>query len=134
MAKNSPGREIARRDEYAVALRTFEHSLTQFIEDQGLPADSVFVGLDERARVFQNVDAALTFLSPEQLQGSTYIAKLIAPQGRDSLMRRSTIYGTRRSTNCVRALRNTTLPTSTTLQFVVQIGERHSKRMTTSTR
>jgi len=81
MPKKKTGRELAIREDYGIALQTFETGLTTFIENQGLPADRVFVGLPERARVFQNVDAALSLLSPEQLQNSVYIAKFIAAAG-----------------------------------------------------
>lgn len=81
MPKKSSGRELAQRNKFNIALQTFEQGLTQFIEYQGLPTENVFVGLDERARVFQNVGAALSLLSSEQLQGSTYIAKFIAATG-----------------------------------------------------
>ncbi len=72
---------VSKDQDYNIALQSFETQLTQFIENQGLPAGKVFIELPERVRVFQNIDAPLSLLSPEQLQGSTYIAKFIAAAG-----------------------------------------------------
>lgn len=61
-----------------VQLQNFEIALLGFLAQQGLPTQSVFVAMDERATVFMNVTKVLMKISDEQKPRSVYISKFIA--------------------------------------------------------
>lgn len=59
-------------------LKTFENALVRFIEQQGLPGSNVFVQIDERHRVFGNIQHVLAKLDPHRRTNSAYISKFLA--------------------------------------------------------
>lgn len=61
-----------------VQLQNFEIALLDFLAQQGLPTESVFVALDEREIVFMNVTKVLMKISDEKKPRSVYISKFIA--------------------------------------------------------
>lgn len=67
-----------QQSSYMTQLQNFETNLLEFIAQQNLPTQSVFVGVDERITVFQNITKVLEKISPEQRPRSIYISKFIA--------------------------------------------------------
>lgn len=67
-----------QQSSYMTQLQNFETNLLEFIAQQNLPTQSVFVGVDERMTVFKNITKVLEKISPEQRPRSIYISKFIA--------------------------------------------------------
>ena len=63
---------------YSAQITQFESGLLEFIAQCGLPTDQVFVSVNERFRVFANVDSVIERVEEDQLQRSIYISKFIA--------------------------------------------------------
>ena len=59
-------------------LLQFEQSLLTFIEEQGLPTESVLVVVPERQVVIRNIAVVLERIEDERRQNSIYISKFIA--------------------------------------------------------
>ena len=59
-------------------MQKFEISLLNFLEEQGLPTESVMVTVNERIIVFKNITDVLMKISDEQKPNSVYISKFIA--------------------------------------------------------
>ncbi len=76
--------DIVRKDlapaerSFAGELNTFEAVLSQQLARASLPVDNVLVEVTQRARLLQNVDAALERLTEDQRARSFYISKMIA--------------------------------------------------------
>jgi hypothetical protein len=69
---------LAPRPVHAVVLQEFESALLDYLRQQGLPADSILVPVEERALVFANVPVALAKLNASARQESVYISKFLA--------------------------------------------------------
>lgn len=63
---------------YSSQIRQFEDGLLAFIEGYNLPKDKVLVQVNERLRVFNNVEGVIERIDLEQRQRSIYISKFIA--------------------------------------------------------
>lgn len=63
---------------YKNELQSFETGLMTFIAQHGLPTQNVLVPVEERVRVFNNVESVLGLLGLEHKQKSTYVSKFIA--------------------------------------------------------
>ncbi|MFH2102224.1 MAG: hypothetical protein ABIJ39_02550 [Chloroflexota bacterium] len=59
-------------------LLQFEKSLLAFIDEQGLPSDTVLVPMNERQIVIRNIFSVLERIDDERLGKSVYISKFIA--------------------------------------------------------
>ncbi|NES45146.1 MAG: hypothetical protein F6K20_28480 [Moorea sp. SIO2C4] len=67
-----------RPQDVTVEIERIEASLIDFLEEQGLPNQSVLVSIDERTAVFRNITSVLTKIDNEQKARSIYISKFIA--------------------------------------------------------
>ncbi|HRQ84656.1 MAG TPA: hypothetical protein PLV70_06035 [Flavobacteriales bacterium] len=65
-------------DAYHVQIQKFESGLVGFLEQQGLPSTGIFVDVDERLTVFQNLSRVIRLVPQDDLGESTYISKFIA--------------------------------------------------------
>jgi hypothetical protein len=63
---------------YVTRIQNFETELLNFIAQQNLPTESVFIGIDERIVVFQTITRVLDRIPAEQKPRSIYISKFIA--------------------------------------------------------
>lgn len=63
---------------YKSELQSFENGLMTFIAQHGLPTQNVLVPVEERVRVFHNVESVLDLLVHDYKQKSTYVSKFIA--------------------------------------------------------
>jgi hypothetical protein len=64
----------APADAYHVQIRKFESGLVDFLEQQGLPSTGIFVDVDERLTVFQNLSRVIRLVPQEELGESIYIS------------------------------------------------------------
>lgn len=63
---------------YPQNLSNFEQSLVDFLGKRNLPNEKIFTSLDERLKIFQNVDSVLTKVDPELCHRSIYLSKFLA--------------------------------------------------------
>lgn len=63
---------------YKDDLQTFETGLMNFIAQHGLPTQNVLVPVNERLRVFGNIEDVLALFAYEHKQKSIYVSKFIA--------------------------------------------------------
>jgi hypothetical protein len=63
---------------YSSQINQFEDGVLAFIEQYGLPVSKVLVQVNERLRVFNNVESVMERIDLEQRQRSIYISKFIA--------------------------------------------------------
>ncbi len=71
--------ELAKQDSnYPSQLSQFEKGIVTFLENHNLPTKDIFVGVDERLRVFSNVDFVINQIDRELIQKSVYLSKFIA--------------------------------------------------------
>ena len=59
-------------------LQEFETELLGALDRVGLPSTDVLVGIDQRARVFQNYPGAIDLLDNDKRQQSMYLSKMLA--------------------------------------------------------
>jgi hypothetical protein len=69
---------IVIQPNYSEQLSNFEKGVLNFLEEQGLPTESVLVSLNERITVFKNLTDVLSKINNEQKPRSIYISKYIA--------------------------------------------------------
>ncbi|MEL1243441.1 hypothetical protein AAEO56_04135 [Flavobacterium sp. DGU11] len=67
-----------QENNYPAQLTNFEKGLVTFLENHNLPTTGIFVGVEERLRVFSNVDYVIKQLDPEMTTKSVYLAKFLA--------------------------------------------------------
>ena len=68
----SPQKFVADR------IETFENGILALLNSQELPAESIFIPVDERAKVFANLPPVVAKLKPEEKSRSIYLSKFIA--------------------------------------------------------
>jgi len=68
----------APAETYDVQIQKFESGLVGFLEQQGLPSTGIFVEVDERLTVFQNLSRVVRLVPGDDLGESIYISKFIA--------------------------------------------------------
>jgi hypothetical protein len=69
---------INSKEDLSITLTNYEVGLLNFIESFGLPTESVLVGVDERKRVFRNIEDALNLLNSNIKSNAIYISKFLA--------------------------------------------------------
>ena len=70
--------DITVQQNYSSQLNNFEESILNFLAEQGLPTESVLVGVNQRVIVFKNISDVLPSISEEQKSLSIYLSKYIA--------------------------------------------------------
>jgi len=70
--------DVVASQNYDVQLQIFESGLLNVLAQHNLPAISIFVDIDERMVVFQNIGKVLTKVSNEKKMESTYLSKFAA--------------------------------------------------------
>lgn len=71
------GNEIAKQEEFAPQLQTFEERFIKEIKKYGLPTNDIFVSINERQTVFYNIEKVLKEI-PKQKDNSIYLSKFLA--------------------------------------------------------
>ena len=64
--------------DYSAQISQFENGLLEFIAQYGLPTEQVLVSVNERLKVFGNVNGVVERVEEDQRQRSIYISKFIA--------------------------------------------------------
>ena len=70
--------ELVPSANYSSQIKQFENGLLSFIEQYSLPTAQVLVQINERLRVFSNVEGVVERIELEQRQRSIYVSKFIA--------------------------------------------------------
>ena len=65
-------------NELSTELTEYDRKMLTLFSYLGLPTESILVSIDERKRVFKNVEDVLSLLPIETLRGSTYISKFLS--------------------------------------------------------
>ena len=63
---------------YPTQLNNFEQGLVTFLGNHNLPTTGIFVSVDERLRVFNNIDYVIKQLDPQLSTKSVYLSKYLA--------------------------------------------------------
>lgn len=69
---------IPKEHNYPAQLTTFEAGLVTFLGNHNLPTSGIFVSVDERLRVFNNIDYVIKLLDPQLSSKSVYLSKYLA--------------------------------------------------------
>ncbi len=78
MAKNKSELTVVKNGPVAT-LHNFETGFLQFLESHGLPQENIFVGVDERVKVFSNLDSVVRRIDDAMMiEKSLYISKFLA--------------------------------------------------------
>ncbi len=64
--------------ELSTELTLYDTKVLQVFEYLGLPTDNILVKVDERRRVFKNIEDVLELLPEDTLKNSTYISKFLS--------------------------------------------------------
>ncbi len=78
MIEQAQSSALIGQQSYEIQLTNVELTLLNFLEEQGLPTQSVLVSVNERVTVFKNIADVLTKITDEQKPRSIYISKFIA--------------------------------------------------------
>jgi hypothetical protein len=70
--------EIPQTKSYDVQLRDFEGGLVNFLGQNNLPSEGIFVGVPERIVVFRNLEGVIVQIDLEEKLQSLYLSKFIA--------------------------------------------------------
>ena len=81
MTDPSGSDDLAVRPNYDAQLANFEHGLQAFLDNLGLPAQSILVPVTERQIVIRNIQDVVARLPEDKRQQSTYISKFVAAVG-----------------------------------------------------
>lgn len=65
-------------NELTTELTLYDQKILSVFSYLGLPTDNILVGIDERRKVFKNIEDVLELLPPETLGNSTYISKFLS--------------------------------------------------------
>lgn len=71
-------KEIQKQNNYPAQITEFEKGLVSFLENHNLPSENIFVNVDERLKVFSNVDHVIKQVDSKLTQKSIYLSKFIA--------------------------------------------------------
>lgn len=63
---------------YPTQISNFENGLITFLESHNLPSSGIFNSVDERLRVFSNIDYVIGQIDPQLSQKSIYLSKFLA--------------------------------------------------------
>lgn len=69
---------IKHENNYPVQISNFESGLIKFLESHNLPSNEIFNSVNERLRVFSNIDYVLSQIDPQLSQKSIYLSKFLA--------------------------------------------------------
>ncbi|MDY0396633.1 hypothetical protein RWE15_22915 [Virgibacillus halophilus] len=69
---------LKEQQDTSLDLFKFEKGLITYLQESGLPSDSVLVPVPQRINVYRNIPDALFNLSPESRSNSLYISKFVA--------------------------------------------------------
>lgn len=69
---------IKHENNYPVQISNFESGLIKFLESHNLPSNEIFNSVNERLRVFSNIDYILSQIDPQLSQKSIYLSKFLA--------------------------------------------------------
>lgn len=69
---------LTEQQDTSLDLFKFEKGLITYLQESGLPSDSVLVPVPQRINVYRNIPDALSNLSPESRSNSLYISKFVA--------------------------------------------------------
>ncbi|NEP85063.1 MAG: hypothetical protein F6K17_21770 [Okeania sp. SIO3C4] len=67
--------KITPSSNYSAQIKQFENRLLEFMNQYGLPTDSVLVTVSERFKVFKNIEDVVEKIEYSQKQRSFYISK-----------------------------------------------------------
>ena len=70
--------KITPSSNYSAQIKQFEDGLLEFMNQYGLPTDSVLVTVSERFKVFKNIEDVVEKIEDSQKKRSFYISKFIA--------------------------------------------------------
>lgn len=68
----------ANSRELATELTSYDTKMLGVFEYLGLPTDNILVKVDERRKVFKNIEDVLELLSSDTLANSIYISKFLS--------------------------------------------------------
>lgn len=68
----------ANSQELATELTAYDTKMLEVFEYLGLPTDNILVKVDERRKVFKNIEDVLDLLSSDTLENSIYISKFLS--------------------------------------------------------
>lgn len=67
-----------QENNYPTQISNFENGLIIFLESHNLPSAGIFNSVDERLRVFSNIDYVISQIDPQLSQKSIYLSKFLA--------------------------------------------------------
>lgn len=70
--------KITPSSNYSAQIKQFEDNLLEFMNQYGLPTDSVLVMVNERLKVFKNIEDVVEKIEDSQKKRSFYISKFLA--------------------------------------------------------
>lgn len=77
MAKKK-SKAIVKKPDLSVQLREFESELLEVVGQLGLPQKNILVPINERSKVFRNIQSVVDLIGEEQKSRSVYISKFIS--------------------------------------------------------
>ncbi|MDI9342726.1 MAG: hypothetical protein QM534_19290 [Sediminibacterium sp.] len=67
-----------KENNYPARINEFEKGLISFLDSHNLPTTGIFNNVDERLRVFSNIDYVIKQIDPQLSQKSIYLSKFLA--------------------------------------------------------
>jgi hypothetical protein len=67
-----------QENNYPAQISSFESGLINFLEAHNLPSEGIFNSVNERLRVFSNIDYVISQIDPQLSQKSVYLSKFLA--------------------------------------------------------
>lgn len=78
MQDDSSSKELTTKQNASVQLRDFEQGLLNFLGHHNLPTESVFVPVNQRFRVLNNIEETIALIDINKRAESIYISKFVA--------------------------------------------------------
>lgn len=69
---------VPKQDDYATDLQTFEKGFLENVSRKGLPVEGIFINVDERVIVFNNINKPLQYLDGAKKEKAIYLTKFLA--------------------------------------------------------
>lgn len=76
--KKLASKEVIVRPTYDVQLHEFEQGLLGFLDQHGLPSQSILVSVSERVAVFTNIKPVIDKIADDKKRSSIYVSKFVA--------------------------------------------------------
>lgn len=70
--------KIITQNDIAITLSSYENRMLQFLDFCGLPSEFILVPIEERKKIFKNINDALELLDANQRIEANYLSKFIA--------------------------------------------------------